>query len=103
MKVTCKMSNIAMNMMLHLLNEAFKKTILPKNHYETKKYTRSLSLGYQPINACENYCSLFWKKNEDMQIYPICKSSRWVEKMTSEGKIVSKKVICYFSVTSRLR
>ena len=44
MKVTCKMSNIAMDMMLQLLNEAFKMAIFPKNHYEAKKYRRSLGL-----------------------------------------------------------
>ena len=70
-KVTCKMSNIAMDMMLQLLNEAFKMAILPKNHYEAKKYLCSLRLGYESIHACENDCALFLKENEDMQICPV--------------------------------
>ena len=92
MKLTCKMLNIAMDMMLQLLNEAFKTAILPKHHYETKKYMFSFGLGYESIHACENDCALFWKENEDMQICLVCKSSRWVEKRTSEGKKVPKKV-----------
>ena len=79
MKVTCKMSNIAMDMMLQLLNETFKMAILPKNHYETKKYMRSFGLGCESIHAYENDCTLFWKQNEDMKICLVCKSSRWVE------------------------
>ena len=36
-KVSCKMTNMVMDMMLQLLNEAFKSVNFPKNHYETKK------------------------------------------------------------------
>ena len=38
-----------------------------------------------------------------MQFCPVCKTSRWVEKRTSEGKKVPKKVLRYFPVTSRLK
>ena len=38
-----------------------------------------------------------------MQLCPICKSSRCVEKRTSYGNKVSKKVLRYFPVTSRLK
>ena len=62
-KVTCKMTNHAMDMILQLLNEAFKVAQLPKNHYEAKKYLRTLGLGYESIHACENDCVLFWKEH----------------------------------------
>ena len=102
-KVSCKMTNMAMDMMLQLLNEAFKSTNFPKNHYEAKQYLRSLGLGYESIHACENDCALFWKDNEDMQLCPICESSRWAEKRASNGKKVPNKVLRYFPVTSRLK
>ena len=76
MKVTFKIPNIAMDMMLQLLKKAFKMAVLPKNHYEAKKYLRSLGLGYVSIHVRENDCTLIWKENEDMQICPVCKSSR---------------------------
>ena len=102
-KVTCKISNIAMDMMLQLLNEAFKMEILPKNHYEAKQYLRSLGLGYESIHVCKNDYALFWKENADMQLCPICKSSCWIEKRTSDWKKVPKKVLRYFPITSRLK
>ena len=103
MKVSCKMKNMAMDMMLQLLSEAFKSVNFPKNHYEAKKYLCSLGLGYGSIHACENDCALFWNENEDMQLCPIGESSHWVEKRTSYGNKFLKKVLCYFPVTSILK
>ena len=97
------MTNMTIDMILRLLNEAVKSVNFPKNHYEAKKYRRSLGLGYEGIHECEKDCALFWKENEDMQICLVCKSSRWVEKKTSGGKKVLKKVLRYFPVTSRLK
>ena len=37
-KASCKMANMIMDMMLQLLNEAFKYANFPKNHYEAKQY-----------------------------------------------------------------
>nr|KAJ0192256.1 hypothetical protein LSAT_V11C800438740 [Lactuca sativa] len=50
-KVTCKMTNVSMDMILKLLSEAFMDTIIPKTHYEAKKYLRTLGLGYESIHA----------------------------------------------------
>ena len=44
-KVSCKMINMAMDMMLQLLNEAFKSVNFPKNHYETKKISAFAWIG----------------------------------------------------------
>lgn len=35
-KVICKMTNMVMDMILQLLNKAFKVAQLPKNHYKVK-------------------------------------------------------------------
>ena len=58
-KVSCKMTNMTIDMMLQLLNEAFKSVNSLKNHYEEKKYLRLLDLRYESIHACENECALF--------------------------------------------
>ena len=102
-KVTCKMTNTAMDMMLQLLNEAFKDAKLPKNHYEAKKYLRALGLGYESIHACQNDCILFWKEHANLQSCPVCKSSRWMEKGSGTVRKIPKKVLRYFPVTSRLK
>ncbi|KAD2805218.1 hypothetical protein E3N88_38595 [Mikania micrantha] len=46
-KVTCKIINMSMDMISNLLSRAFKDANLPKNHYEAKKYLRTLGLGYE--------------------------------------------------------
>ena len=51
MKMTCKMLNIAMDMILQLLNEAFKMVILSKNHYEEKIYIYALTWFGVRVNS----------------------------------------------------
>ena len=63
-KVSCKMTSMAMDMMLQLLNEAFKSTNFPKNHYEAKKNLRSLGLGYESIHAYEMIVHYFGKRTK---------------------------------------
>ncbi|KAK9053298.1 hypothetical protein SSX86_029931 [Deinandra increscens subsp. villosa] len=100
-KVTCKMTNVSMDMILNLFSRAFKDANLPKNNYEAKKYLRTLGLGYESIHACKNDCALFWKENEKLQICPVCKTSRYEE--NSKGKKKPVKVLRYFPITSRLK
>ena len=38
-----------------------------------------------------------------MQLCPICESSRWIEKMTSDRKKILKKVLRSLPVTGRLK
>ena len=53
-KVTCKMTNMSMDMMFQLLCEAFKHVNFPKNHYEANKYLHSIGLVYESIHAYEH-------------------------------------------------
>uniref|UniRef100_A0A251RXL6 Putative transposase-associated domain-containing protein n=1 Tax=Helianthus annuus TaxID=4232 RepID=A0A251RXL6_HELAN len=83
-KVTCKMTNVSMDMILNLFSRALKDANLPKNHYEAKKYLRTLGLGYESIHACKHDCALFWKENAELQNCPVCGTSRYKE--NSKGK-----------------
>ncbi|MFS7913384.1 hypothetical protein Hanom_Chr02g00141211 [Helianthus anomalus] len=78
-KVTCKMTNVSMDMILNLFSRAFKDANLPKNHYEAKNYLRTLGLGYESIHACKYDCALFWKENANLQTCPVCSTSRYKE------------------------
>ncbi|KAK9048338.1 hypothetical protein SSX86_032699, partial [Deinandra increscens subsp. villosa] len=100
-KVTCKMTNVSMDMILNLFSRAFKDANLPKNHYEAKKYLRTLGLGYESIHACKHDCALFWKENAELQNCPVCSTSRYEE--NSKGKKKPVKVLRYFPITSRLK
>nr|XP_043639223.1 uncharacterized protein LOC122610292 [Erigeron canadensis] len=100
-KVTCNMTNVAMDMILDLFSRAFKDANFPKNHYQAKKYLRTLGLGYQSIHACRYDCALFWEENKDLKNCPPCNTSRYEEK--SNGKRKPVKVLRYFPITSRLK
>ncbi|KAK9048019.1 hypothetical protein SSX86_033019 [Deinandra increscens subsp. villosa] len=100
-KVTCKMTNVSMDMILNLFSRAYKDANFPKNHYEAKKYLRTLGLGYESIHACKHDCALFWKENAELQNCPVCSTSRYEE--NSKGKKKPVKVLRYFPITSRLK
>ncbi|KAJ0492169.1 putative Transposase-associated domain-containing protein [Helianthus annuus] len=100
-KVTCKMTNVSMDMILNLFSRAFKDANLPKNHYEAKKYLRTLGLGYESIHACKHDCALFWKENANLQTCPVCSTSRYEE--NSKGRKKPVKILRYFPITSRLK
>ncbi|KAD4585782.1 hypothetical protein E3N88_23383 [Mikania micrantha] len=100
-KVTCKMTNVAMDMILNLFSHAFKDANLPKNHYEAKKYLRTLGLGYESIHACKHDCALFWKEYKNLENCPVCSTSRYEENVKGKKKPV--KVLHYFPITSRLK
>jgi len=100
-KVTYKMINVAMDMILNLFSRAYKDPNLPKNHYDAKKYLRTLGLGYESIHACKHDCALFWKENAELQKCPVCSTSRYEE--NGKGKKKPVKILRYFPITSRLK
>nr|GFB70872.1 hypothetical protein [Tanacetum cinerariifolium] len=60
-------------------------------------------LGYESIHACEHDCCLFrGDDNEDLDLCPVCNTSRWKDSNTP-GKKVPKKVLRYFSIIPRLQ
>jgi uncharacterized Zn finger protein (UPF0148 family) len=60
--------------------------ILPKNLYESQKLLRALKMPYENIHACPKGCVLFRKDHEEATHCPVCKSSRYLEVNTSDGK-----------------
>lgn len=100
-KVTCKMTNVAMDMILNLFSRAYKEVNLPKNYHEAKKYLHTLGLGCESIHVCKFDCALFWKENANLQNCPKCGTSRYDEKKQDSKKPV--KVLRYFPITSRLK
>ena len=73
MKVYCEMTNTAMDMMLQLLNKAFKSTNFPKNHYEAKKYMCSLGLGYNQSTLVKMIVHYFGKRTKICSCVPFTK------------------------------
>ncbi|XP_076910615.1 uncharacterized protein LOC143568318 [Bidens hawaiensis] len=100
-KLTYKMTNVSMDMILNLFSRGYKDANLPRNHYEAKKYLRTLGLGYESIDACKHDCALFWKEYAELQNCPVCSTSRYEN--NSKGKKKPVKVLRYFPVTSRLK
>nr|GEY27723.1 hypothetical protein [Tanacetum cinerariifolium] len=76
---------------------------LPPSYYAIKKTFKTIGLGYESIHACERDCCLFrGKENKDLDFCAVCNTSRWKDSNTSRKK-VSKKVLHYFSIISRLQ
>jgi hypothetical protein len=81
--------------------------ILPKNLYESQKLLRALKMPYEHIHACPNGCVLFRKGHEKATHCPKCKSSRYLEVDTSDGKKeqlgIPAKVLWYLPVIPRIQ
>jgi hypothetical protein len=60
--------------------------ILLKNLYESQKLFCALKMPYEHIYACPNDCVLFRKDHEKVTHCPKCKSSRYLEVDTNDGK-----------------
>ncbi|XP_052622477.1 uncharacterized protein LOC128127815 [Lactuca sativa] len=102
-KVNNKWTDSSFDQLLKLLQLAFPKgNKVPLSYYLAKKKLQSIGLGYESIHVCKNDCCLFWKEHDSLQVCPICKESRWIDKNT-KGKKVPHKVLQYFPVTPRLR
>ncbi|XP_023767031.1 uncharacterized protein LOC111915622 [Lactuca sativa] len=102
-KVNNKWTDSSFDQLLELLQLAFPKgNKVPFSHYLAKKKLKSIGLGYELIHVCKNDCCLFWKEHDSLQVCPVCKESRWIDKNT-KGNKVPHKVLRYFPVTPRLR
>jgi len=76
---------------------------LKENFYAAKSMMKPLSLGYQKIDMCPNFCMLYYLKNAEMTEFMICGHSRYKPR-TSRGKIlVAYKKLRYFPITSKLQ
>jgi hypothetical protein len=60
--------------------------ILPKSMYEAQKLLRALKVPYDQIHACLKGCVLFMKEYTESKYCPKCKSSRFMEVDSGDGR-----------------
>nr|GEW47376.1 hypothetical protein [Tanacetum cinerariifolium] len=105
-KVKGKLTDSIFNEMLEFFQNVFlisKGYKLSLSYYAIKKTFKMIGLGYESIHACDHDCCLFRRKeNKDLDLCPVCNTSRWKDSNTP-GKKVPKKVLCYFSIIPRLQ
>ncbi|CAN1180949.1 hypothetical protein LINPERHAP2_LOCUS35056 [Linum perenne] len=98
-------------MLLELLSEVLPEgKTLPKSYYEVKKFISDLGLSYETIDACQNDCMLFWKKDINEPKCLVCGADRWkstsnndVGSSTKKTRKVSHKKLRYFPIGPRLQ
>ncbi|XP_021756083.1 uncharacterized protein LOC110721242 [Chenopodium quinoa] len=101
--------------LLELLVDAFPQiNEFPSSYYEGMKIIKDLRLGYEKIDACQNYCMLYWGKFAEKSECHVCHTSRWKTVKGKEGhtsergkesckKGESAKVLRYFPLIPRLK
>nr|GEU79552.1 hypothetical protein [Tanacetum cinerariifolium] len=85
---------------LPILSKGYKLSL---SYYAIKKTFKTIRLGYESIHACEHDCCLFrGKENKDLDLCPVCNTSKWKDSNTPWKK-VPKKVLRYFLIILRLQ
>ena len=75
---------------------------LKKKFYAAKSMMKPLSLGYQKIDMCPNFCMLYYLENAELTECMTCGHSRYKPR-TGRGKtLVAYKKHRYFLITPRL-
>ncbi|KAG6490002.1 hypothetical protein ZIOFF_051284 [Zingiber officinale] len=89
LKCLGKINNKIFDMLLDLLREAFPNAMddLPKSYYEAEKLMKQIGLGYENIDVCPNYCTLYWRLDKERIQCETCTSHmRWYsESRTNDG------------------
>ncbi|GKD72013.1 hypothetical protein Tco_1326103 [Tanacetum coccineum] len=105
-KVKGRLTDSIFNEMLEFLQNVFpisKGYKLPPSYYTIKKTFKTIGLGYESIHACEHDCCLFrGVDNKDLDLCPVCNTSRWKDSNTPRKK-VPKKVLRFFLIIPRLQ
>ncbi|GKA72203.1 hypothetical protein Tco_0778419 [Tanacetum coccineum] len=93
-KVKGRLTDSIFDEMLEFFQNVFpisKGFKLPPSYYAIKKTFKTIRLGYESIHACEHDCCLFrGDNNKDLDLCPVCNTSRWKDSNTP-GKKVPKK------------
>lgn len=116
LKALYKVSNMLVDELLHMFHKVLSaENTIPKSYYESNKYLSMVSLDYQKIHACKNYCILFTNVYTNCKVCPTCGDSMWIlrtdhakgrdipTKSKRNAQQIPIKVFCYFSKTSRLQ
>jgi hypothetical protein len=64
---------------------------------------KPLSLGYQKIDMCLNFCMLYYLENAELIECMTCGHSRYKTRTGMGKTLVAYKKLRYFSITLRLR
>jgi hypothetical protein len=76
---------------------------LKENFYAAKSMIKPLSLGYQKIQICPNFCMLYYLENVKMTECMTCGHSCYKPR-TGRGKtLVAYKKLRYFLITFRMQ
>jgi hypothetical protein len=70
-----------------ILDMLLKSHKFPKDFYYSKKLLAGLEIPYQKIHVCENNCTLFWKKNENLNYGSFRKKCRYNKVVNKDGSV----------------
>jgi hypothetical protein len=99
-----RMSNVAFNATMNLLQKGFPEACLPYSFDAAMKYIRSMGLGYEKIHVCNNNCILSRKeKYAKLDVCPVCCEADSIWKDADTNKHVPQKVLRHFLLISRLK
>jgi len=76
---------------------------LKKNLYAMKSMMKPLSLGYQKINICPNFCMLYYLENAELTKCITCGHSCYKPRIGRGKTLVAYKKLRYFPITPRLQ
>jgi hypothetical protein len=85
------------------------RSILPKgnklkeNFYVVKFMMKPLSLGYQKIDICPNFCMIYYLENAELTKCMTCGHSRYKHRTGMGKNLVAYKKLRYFLITPRLQ
>ncbi|XP_074362605.1 uncharacterized protein LOC141702917 [Apium graveolens] len=97
-------SNNGFDDLLHLIGLVFPNDHkLPEKYYTVRKMIRGLNMEYEKIDACENDCMLFYKEHSEKTKCDICKRDRYKVQKDPKKQKISRKILRYFPITTRLQ
>jgi len=76
---------------------------LKENFYAAKSMMKPLSLGYQKIDMCPNFCMLYYLENAELTECMTCEHSRYEPRTRRVKTLVAYKKLRYFPITPRLQ
>jgi len=76
---------------------------LKENFYAAKSMMKPLSLRYQKIDICPNFCMLYYLENTEMTECMTCRHSRYKPRNGRGKTLVAYKKLRYFPITPRLQ
>jgi hypothetical protein len=76
---------------------------LKENFYAAKSIMTPLSLGYQKIDMCPNFCMIYYLENAELTECMTCGHSRYKPRTGMVKNLVAYKKLRYFPITPKLQ